>query len=109
MRQPLEERKVTISACPLSVDYPLQPDAGYEHEPLPLRLLQSPRKRNGTCAGRGFKNTPSKISGAAARQSIDLHVEVTPGEFLTNYRATALPRRSELIRERVIARVKIQR
>lgn len=79
MRQPLEERKVTISRARLSVDYP----AGFilvaSMNPCPCGYYNHPEK-DCVCAPGVITRYLNKISGPLLDR-IDLHVEVTPVSY----------------------------
>lgn len=79
MRQPLEERKVTISRAKLSVDYP----AGFilvaSMNPCPCGYYNHPEK-DCVCAPGVITRYLNKISGPLLDR-IDLHVEVTPVSY----------------------------
>jgi magnesium chelatase family protein len=76
LRQPMEERRVTISRARLSVDYP----AGFmlmaSMNPCPCGYYNHPEKEC-VCGPGVVKRYLSKISGPLLDR-IDLHVEVTP-------------------------------
>jgi magnesium chelatase family protein len=79
MRQPLEERKVTISRAKLSVDYP----AGFilvaSMNPCPCGYYNHPEK-DCVCAPGVISRYLNRISGPLLDR-IDLHVEVTPVSY----------------------------
>ncbi|MCC7222386.1 MAG: YifB family Mg chelatase-like AAA ATPase [Chitinophagales bacterium] len=99
LRQPMEERRVTISRARFSVDYP----AGFmliaSMNPCPCGYYNHPEKEC-VCAPGIVQKYLNKISGPLLDR-IDLHVEVTPVSFdeLTSERQTDS---SATIRERVI-------
>ena len=106
MRQPLEERKVTISRAKLSVDYP----AGFiliaSMNPCPCGYYNHPDK-DCVCAPGVITRYLNKISGPLLDR-IDLHVEVTPvsyDQLSDNY---GMQETSETIIQRVINARKIQ-
>ncbi len=105
MRQPLEERRVTISRAKLSVDYPCSVMLITSMNPCPCGYYNHPEKEC-TCPPGAVQKYLSKISGPLLDR-IDLHVEVTPVNFnvLTSDRPSE---KSEAIRERVIAARQIQ-
>ncbi len=79
MRQPMEERKVTISRARFSVDYPCSFMLVTRANPWLLVATIITWRRNVLFAHRArCKNGMSKTSGPLLDR-IDLHVEVTPG------------------------------
>jgi len=105
MRQPLEERRVTISRAKFTVDYPCSVMLITSMNPCPCGYYNHPEKEC-TCPPGAVQKYLSKISGPLLDR-IDLHVEVTPVNFneLTSERPSE---KSEVIRERVIAARQIQ-
>lgn len=105
MRQPLEERRVTISRSRFSVDYP----AGFMliagMNPCPCGNYNHPEKPC-ICGPGIVTRYLNKISGPLLDR-IDLHVEVTPVSFkeLSN---KSKAESSKIIRERVIKARDIQ-
>ncbi len=79
LRQPMEERKVTIARARLSVDYP----AGFmlvaSMNPCPCGYHNHPEK-DCVCGPGVVKRYLNKISGPLLDR-IDLHVEVTPVSY----------------------------
>jgi magnesium chelatase family protein len=105
MRQPLEERRVTISRARFSVDYPCSFMLVTSMNPCPCGYYNHPEKEC-TCPPGAVQKYMSKISGPLLDR-IDLHVEVTPVNF-NELASDRLAEKSELIRERVIAARNIQ-
>ncbi|SNS49898.1 magnesium chelatase family protein [Ekhidna lutea] len=105
MRQPLEERKVTISRAKVSLDYPSNFMLIASMNPCPCGYYNHPEKEC-VCAPGVVQRYLNKISGPLLDR-IDLHVEVTPVSFdqMTETRKTES---SSEIRERVIKARKIQ-
>jgi magnesium chelatase family protein len=99
MRQPLEERRVTIARAKMSVDYPSSFMLIAAMNPCPCGYFNHPEKEC-ICAPGVVQKYLSKVSGPLLDR-IDLHVEVTPVNFeeLSSERKTE---HSEMIRERVI-------
>jgi len=99
MRQPMEDRKVTISRARVTVDYPASFMLVASMNPCPCGYYNHPEKEC-VCGPGIVKKYLNKISGPLLDR-IDLHVEVTPvsyDELSTNvYEAE----KSEVIRERV--------
>ncbi|MEH0157961.1 YifB family Mg chelatase-like AAA ATPase [Limibacter armeniacum] len=105
MRQPLEERQVTISQAKMSVDYPANFMLIASMNPCPCGYHNHPEKEC-VCAPGTVQRYLNKISGPLLDR-IDLHVEVTPINFdeMTANRKTES---SEEIRERVMQAREIQ-
>jgi len=76
LRQPMEERKVSISRARISVDYPASFVLVASMNPCPCGFFNHP-SRECVCAPGVVKRYLSKISGPLLDR-IDLHVEVTP-------------------------------
>ncbi|MFZ1705536.1 MAG: YifB family Mg chelatase-like AAA ATPase [Saprospiraceae bacterium] len=79
MRQPMEERKVTISRAKISVNYPASFMLIASMNPCPCGYYNHPEK-DCVCAPGTVKKYLSKISGPLLDR-IDLHVEVTPVSY----------------------------
>lgn len=99
MRQPLEDRKVTIARARLSVEYPASFMLIASMNPCPCGFYNHPDKEC-SCSPGVVQKYLSKISGPLIDR-IDLHVEVTPVNF-NELSSLAPAERSEMIRERVI-------
>ena len=99
MRQPLEERKVTISRAKISIDFPANFMLIASMNPCPCGFYNHPEKEC-VCAPGIVQKYLNKVSGPLLDR-IDLHVEVTPVSFdqLTEDRKAES---SDTIRERVI-------
>jgi magnesium chelatase family protein len=105
MRQPLEERRVTISRAKFTVDYPSSFMLVASMNPCPCGYYNHPEKEC-VCPPGVVQKYLSKISGPLLDR-IDLHVEVTPVNF--NELASDRPaEKSELIRDRVIQARQVQ-
>ena len=104
MRQPLEDRQVTISRAKFTVDYPASFMLVAAMNPCACGYYNHPDK-DCICPPGGVKRYLSKISGPLLDR-IDLHVEVTPVNF--EELAHHVPEEgSKEIRDRVIkARIK---
>jgi magnesium chelatase family protein len=99
MRQPLEDRRVTISRSRLSVEYPASFMLIASMNPCPCGFYNHPEKEC-ICGPGIVQKYLSKISGPLLDR-IDLHVEVTPVQF--NELASMQPaEKSQDIRLRVI-------
>jgi len=105
MRQPMEERMVTISRAKLALDFPANFMLIASMNPCPCGFYNHPDKEC-TCPAGSVQKYLHKISGPLLDR-IDLHVEVTPVAFseLSNSKNGE---NSATIRERVIAARAIQ-
>jgi magnesium chelatase family protein len=99
LRQPMEERRITISRSKSAVEYPANFMLIASMNPCPCGYYNHPEKEC-VCAPGVVQKYMNKISGPLLDR-IDLHVEVTPVPFseLTQLRASE---KSETIRERVV-------
>src|SRR5689334_24380152 len=79
MRQPMEERKVTISRARIAVDFPASFMLIASMNPCPCGFYNHP-DRACTCLPGTVQKYLNKISGPLLDR-IDLHVEVTPVAF----------------------------
>ena len=106
MRQPMEERKVTISRAKVTVDYPASFMLVASMNPCPCGFYNHPDKEC-VCSPGVVKRYLNKISGPLLDR-IDLHVEVTPVSYeeLADY--TPSKETSGKIVERVIKAREIQ-
>ncbi|MBN3036174.1 MAG: YifB family Mg chelatase-like AAA ATPase [Bacteroidales bacterium] len=105
MRQPMEERVVTISRAKYTVEYPASFMLVAAMNPCPCGYYNHPEKEC-TCAPGMVKRYLNRISGPMFDR-IDIHVEVVPVPF----RELSAERQCEpsgIIRQRVIAARKIQ-
>ncbi len=105
MRQPLEERLVTISRAKVTLDYPANFMLIASMNPCPCGYYNHPEK-DCVCAPGTVQRYLNKISGPLLDR-IDLHVEVTPVSF-EQMTATRESESSSKIRERVIRAREIQ-
>jgi len=105
MRQPMEERKVTISRAKVSIEYPANFMLIASMNPCPCGYFNHPEKEC-VCGPGIVQRYLSKISGPLLDR-IDLHVEVVPVSFdeMTANRKTET---SGEIRERVVKAREIQ-
>ncbi|HLU90835.1 MAG TPA: YifB family Mg chelatase-like AAA ATPase [Cyclobacteriaceae bacterium] len=99
MRQPLEERKVTISRAKVSVDYPANFMLIASMNPCPCGYYNHPDKEC-VCGPGVVQKYLNKVSGPLLDR-IDLHVEVTPVKF-DEMTSTRKSESSKSIRDRVI-------
>ncbi|EON75582.1 Mg(2+) chelatase family protein [Lunatimonas lonarensis] len=108
MRQPLEERKVTISRAKVSVDFPANFMLIASMNPCPCGYYNHPEKEC-VCGPGVVQKYLNKVSGPLLDR-IDLHVEVTPVRFdeMTSNRkaesSSAIRERVTNARERQVAR-----
>ncbi|MCB0639439.1 MAG: YifB family Mg chelatase-like AAA ATPase [Lewinella sp.] len=79
MRQPMEERRVTISRAKVSVDFPASFMLVASMNPCPCGYFNHPEK-DCVCAPGVVQRYLNKISGPLLDR-IDLHVEVTPVSY----------------------------
>ena len=107
MRQPVEERKVTISRAKVTVDYPTNFMLVASMNPCPCGYYSHPTKEC-VCGAGQVKRYLNKILGPLLDR-IDLHVEVTPVSYdqLSSYAPSE--KNSKTISERVVQARKIQR
>jgi magnesium chelatase family protein len=99
LRQPMEERRVTISRAKASVEYPASFMLIAAMNPCPCGYYNHPEKEC-VCAPGVVQKYLNKISGPLLDR-IDLHVEVTPVPF-KELSSKKNSEKSESIRERVI-------
>lgn len=106
MRQPMEERRVTISRAKVSVEYPASFMLVASMNPCPCGYYNHPEKPC-VCGPGVVKRYVSKISGPLLDR-IDLHVEVTPVSYdeLSSQERTKID--SSAIRERVLRAREVQ-
>lgn len=106
MRQPLEDRVVTIARSKYTVDYPASFMLVAAMNPCPCGYFNHPDKEC-VCPPGTVQRYLSKVSGPLLDR-IDIHIEVTPVSLdelaVREYQSEA----SEKVRERVIKARKIQ-
>lgn len=105
MRQPMEERRVSISRAKIAIDFPASFMLIASMNPCPCGYFNHPEKEC-TCPPGAVQKYLHKISGPLLDR-IDLHVEVTPVAFPELSSAQNFEK-SESIRERVIKAREIQ-
>ena len=105
MRQPMEERKVTISRAKVALDFPASFMLIASMNPCPCGFYNHPEKEC-SCPPGAVQKYLNKVSGPLLDR-IDLHVEVTPVPFseLSSVQATE---GSAAIRDRVIKARELQ-
>ncbi|MBP7272531.1 MAG: YifB family Mg chelatase-like AAA ATPase [Saprospiraceae bacterium] len=106
LRQPMEERKVTISRAKSSVDYPANFMLIASMNPCPCGYYNHPEKEC-VCGPGIVKKYLTKISGPLLDR-IDLHVEVTPVGYDELASIERPQEHSETIAARVIKAREIQ-
>ena len=99
LRQPLEERRITVSRAKVTVDYPSNFMMIASMNPCPCGFHNHP-DRDCVCSPAQVQRYLSKISGPLLDR-IDLHIEVTPVPF-EELASREIGESSEDIRERVI-------
>ena len=106
LRQPMEERKVTISRARVTVDYPSSFMLVASMNPCPCGFYNHPEK-DCVCGAGVVKKYLNKISGPLLDR-IDLHVEVTPVSYdeLAEFQPAQIS--SKDIAQRVVEARKIQ-
>lgn len=105
MRQPLEDRKVTISRTRMSVEYPASFLLIAAMNPCFCGFYNHP-ERECCCSAGAVQRYLNKISGPLMDR-IDLHVEVIPVSF-QELSSLQYAEKSNVIRERVMKARKIQ-
>lgn len=105
MRQPMEERRVTISRAKVSIEYPANFMLIASMNPCPCGYFNHPEK-DCVCGPGIVQRYLSKISGPLLDR-IDLHVEVVPVSF-DEMTANRKSETSEQIRERVVRAREVQ-
>ncbi|MBI1866504.1 MAG: ATP-binding protein, partial [Candidatus Staskawiczbacteria bacterium] len=103
MRQPLEDRVVTISRAKSSVEYPASFMLISAMNPCPCGYLNHPKK-NCVCTQNQIKKYQKRISGPILDR-IDLHIAILPvdtAEFSDNQKNSELLESSKIIKQRVV-------
>ncbi len=106
MRQPLEERRITISRAKVTVDYPASFILVASMNPCPCGYYNHPEKEC-VCAPGIIKRYLNKISGPLLDR-IDIHVEVTPVSYDQLSNDNQVEESSVSIIERVVKAREIQ-
>lgn len=99
MRQPMEERRVTISRSRIALEFPASFMLIASMNPCPCGFYNHPEKEC-SCPPGAVQKYLNKISGPLLDR-IDLHVEVTPVAF-SELSSDRHSEKSQAIRERVI-------
>lgn len=105
LRQPLEDRVVTISRARFTVEYPASFMLVASMNPCPCGFYNHPEKEC-VCAPGVVQKYLTKISGPLLDR-IDIHIEVTPVPF-SELSAERSAERSAEVRERVIVARRLQ-
>lgn len=105
LRQPMEERSVSISRAKFSVDYPANFMLLASMNPCPCGFYNHPEKEC-ICAPGLVQKYLNKISGPLLDR-IDLHVEVTPVSY-DELSEEQKAEKSSVIRDRVIKAREVQ-
>ena len=105
MRQPLEDRKVTISRVNASLTYPCNFMFISSMNPCPCGYYGS-KDKECTCTPQAISKYMSKISGPLLDR-IDIHIEVTPVKY-DKLQSDIPSQSSSVIKERVNKARKIQ-
>jgi magnesium chelatase family protein len=106
LRQPMEERKVTISRARSSVDFPASFMLIASMNPCPCGFYNHPEKEC-SCGAQVVQRYLNKISGPLLDR-IDIHVEVTPVSYEELSDNKRMSENSESIAERVVKAREIQ-
>ncbi|MFI3328762.1 MAG: YifB family Mg chelatase-like AAA ATPase [Rikenellaceae bacterium] len=105
MRQPLEEKSITIARARYTVEYPANFTLVASMNPCPCGYYNHPTKEC-SCTGGAVNRYLSKISGPLMDR-IDLHIEVAPLS-VAQINEERTEETSAVIRKRVIAAREIQ-
>lgn len=107
LRQPLEERRITISRARMTVDFPASFILVASMNPCPCGYLNHPEK-DCVCGSGAIQRYLNKISGPLLDR-IDIHVEVTPVSFDEIMDTKATGQTSEQIAAQVVLAREIQK
>lgn len=102
MRQPLENRKITVSRARYSVEYPASFMMVAAMNPCPCGYYNHP-ERACVCPGGAVQKYLNRVSGPLLDR-IDIHVEITPVPFEKISDSTPGERSSEICKRVVKAR-----
>ena len=105
LRQPMEERRVTISRAKMTIDYPASFMLIAAMNPCPCGYYNHPTIEC-TCPAGAVKRYLNKVSGPLMDR-IDIHIEVTP-VHVSQLNQKGRAESSAAIRERVVAARAIQ-
>lgn len=100
LRQPLEERRISVARARFSVDYPCNFMLVASMNPCPCGYYNHPRKTC-SCSPQQVERYLSRISGPLMDR-IDIHIEVAPVEYdELREDSSGTSETSEVVRERV--------
>lgn len=105
LRQPLEDKRITVSRAKYSVEYPANFTLVASMNPCPCGYYNHPEKEC-SCPPGSVHRYINRISGPLMDR-IDLHIEVTPVS-IQEMASDSVQESSQAIRERVIQARKIQ-
>ena len=105
MRQPLEDKRITVSRAKYSVEYPANFTLVASMNPCPCGYYNHPTKEC-SCPPGSVHRYMNRISGPLMDR-IDLHIEVTPVS-IQEMASSDIGESSAAIRERVIRARKVQ-
>ncbi len=105
LRQPLEDRKITVSRAKFTVEYPASFMLVASMNPCPCGYYNHP-DRECVCSAGAVQKYLNKISGPLLDR-IDIHIEVVPVPF-GKLSETEAGENSETVRKRVISAREIQ-
>lgn len=105
LRQPLEDRMISISRAKFALDYPASFMLVASMNPCPCGYYNHPEKRC-VCSPGVVQKYLSRISGPLLDR-IDLHIEVVPVPF-NKLAETPTSEKSETVRERVMKAREVQ-
>ena len=105
LRQPMEERRVTISRAKMTIEYPASFMLIAAMNPCPCGYYNHPTIEC-TCPAGAARRYMNKVSGPLMDR-IDIHIEVTPVP-VTDLGSSHPAESSEVIRQRVLAARAIQ-
>lgn len=105
MRQPLEDRVITISRARFSVEYPASFMLVAAMNPCPCGYYNHPEKEC-VCQVGAVQKYLNKISGPLMDR-IDIHIEVIPVPF-KDLAGAPVSEKSEVVRQRVIKARRVQ-
>jgi magnesium chelatase family protein len=106
LRQPLEDKTITVSRAKYTVEYPANFILVASMNPCPCGYYNHPTKEC-TCTPRDVVKYMGKISGPLMDR-IDMHIEVTPVAF-SEMNEGAPAESSAAVRERVVRAREVQR
>ena len=107
LRQPLEDKRITVSRSKYSVEYPCNFTLVAAMNPCPCGYYNHPDKEC-TCGAAAVQRYVNRISGPLLDR-IDIHVEVTPVPLSDLSTPSSGEEPSAVIRERVMRAREIQR